>query len=533
LATIPSPGRLVALAVALSFIGGGTLFGLPASNGQPIRQTHAATAEQTYGDSSLRHRDVPVPRPIAVGGTRNELPPGFSGHYYAGSVFSDWPRTATTLQVSIRVPHDYTDSGDFYYVLLSVWDNNQVYDQIGFSGDHGTWGLTYADLNNCGTGTDYSPNAMTLSRGVVYTFRMTISSGTVTFSAYIGATQIWTLSRYTGGTAFVLDDFYNCNNQNLYDYTDYEEVYFIQAQQEPSWSFFFSGNQADGGAVTTWSTFYVSNPSDILVYLNGADVTIDNEWMMVLLSYDDIYTVVGQTSVSVSGTITRLYTDYYCFWYHGGYCDVWLGTYTGPSGWSAPTFSPSSCRLEWSTSSCSYTMTISIPSGTPAGDYWFGVKGHDWLSRYTTFRLGVHISSGGGGCVATGTPILTDEGHVPVQKLRIGDKVMGYDLAAGHLVLLNLTALVKASEDVLISVNGGALLLTPYNQPIYIKNDTFTGWLRDPALLTVGTMIFDAVHGQWVPIMGLEPVLKKTTVYDVATDGPNNFVANIYLLDRK
>jgi len=474
--------------------------------------------------------EVPAPRPIAVDGSSHEPPPGFSGHYYAGSVFSAWPRTATELQVSIRVPHDYPDGHDFYYVLLSVWDDNDVYDQIGFSGFFGTWGLTYAALNKCGTGNDYSANAMTLSRGVLYTFKMTVSSGTVTFSAYIGATQVWTLSRHTGGTAFVLADYYSCSGNTYYDYTNYEEVYEVQNQEEPSWSFFFHGNQANGGLVVAWSSFYQSSPSDVVVYVNYGDTTIDNQWFMVLLTYDDIYAVASATSLSVSGSLTRLYTDYWCFWYLS--CNVYLEGYAAPSGWSL-SFSPDYCYLDVWTSSCSFTMTISIPSGTPAGNYWVGVKAEDWLLRYTTFRLGVHLTSGGGGCVAFGTLILTPSGYVSVQRLKEGDKAVGYDLGEGRLVTLNVTAIEESFEAILISVNAGSLVLTPYDQPIYIKNVTFEGWLRDPGQLTVGTMIFDAVRGEWVPIVSLEPLYGKTKVYDIATDGPNNFIANGYLLDRK
>jgi len=55
--------------------------------------------------------------------------------------------------------------------------------------------------------------------------------------------------------------------------------------------------------------------------------------------------------------------------------------------------------------------------------------------------------------------------------------------------------------------------------------------LKEP--VRAGDFIFDAVHGEWVLVSSLQVVADRTKVYDILTDGPNNFIANGFLLDRK
>lgn len=84
-----------------------------------------------------------------------------------------------------------------------------------------------------------------------------------------------------------------------------------------------------------------------------------------------------------------------------------------------------------------------------------------------------------------------------------------------------------------MDINDGAMVLTAVNQPIYISNATYTGWLPDPRNLTTDDSIFDAVTNTWVRVYALRFLDKQTKVYDVVTTGPNNFIANGFLLDRK
>lgn len=140
---------------------------------------------------------------------------------------------------------------------------------------------------------------------------------------------------------------------------------------------------------------------------------------------------------------------------------------------------------------------------------------------------------GGGGCVGYGTPILTPNGYVPVQQLRPGDIVEEFNFSSLHLTRGSLVSANSTPASQLIDVNRGLLYLTPTDQPIYIQNRTFLGWLNDPRNLTVVDSIFDPITLSWIPVTNVTLLDHKGTVYDVVTSGFNNFVADGALLDIK
>lgn len=84
-----------------------------------------------------------------------------------------------------------------------------------------------------------------------------------------------------------------------------------------------------------------------------------------------------------------------------------------------------------------------------------------------------------------------------------------------------------------VNINNGWLALTPTDQPIFIKNSTFSGWLHDPQNLTTADSIFDPVTQTWIHVTSVKLVDLQATVYDVVTTYANNFVANGALLNRK
>jgi len=215
-------------------------------------------------------RFFPPPRPIPVSGDVGRLadsaspPPGYNGHYYAGGEYWGNVGGASSIQMTLTTPNDSAVAGDFYYVILSIWDNAASYDQIGIASISGNWGLTYAALSNCGTGNNYNPDEVNLLIDMTYTFEMTIhSNGTVFFGVALGPQSdnwIWTLWVYTGGTTFETDAQYYCDGQYWYDYTDYEEIYTLAQQAQPNWSFFFDANIADGNFMMPWKGFTAGSP---------------------------------------------------------------------------------------------------------------------------------------------------------------------------------------------------------------------------------------------------------------------------------
>ncbi len=129
--------------------------------------------------------------------------------------------------------------------------------------------------------------------------------------------------------------------------------------------------------------------------------------------------------------------------------------------------------------------------------------------------------------------ILTDQGYVKVQKLETNDTLVGYDLQNQTRVNLSLVSIDESRQSYLVGINDGALLLTAIDQPIYAITSAGMGWVQDPVNLVVGDLVFDADQGQWIEVSSLTPMEKETTVYDLKTSGPNNFIANGLLLDQK
>jgi outer membrane protein assembly factor BamB len=186
--------------------------------------------------------------------------------------------------MSITVPTSAPEPDEFYYVLLSAWDNAGSYDQIGFADAWGTWGLTYSWT--VGDPRDYSsyrftPNAMALSPGVTYTFYITTQSGVTNFTAYQGATQVWSYNAPTGGDYLILSNTYSGWGGDWYNYQNYEEVW--QASYpggSPDFDFYFYNNYwvstSGGSNSATWTVYRSGAPSNVAVVIDGNTVLVQN-----------------------------------------------------------------------------------------------------------------------------------------------------------------------------------------------------------------------------------------------------------------
>lgn|GEM_PF-6479327 len=95
------------------------------------------------------------------------------------------------MQSTIVLPNDTAVYGQWYYVLISIWDQKNSYNQIGFASINGTWQVMYSAGENCFTGPFYqNQSAYTLKQNVQYTFQMAIQSGgKVFFGAYLGTSS--------------------------------------------------------------------------------------------------------------------------------------------------------------------------------------------------------------------------------------------------------------------------------------------------------------------------------------------------------
>jgi len=212
--------------------------------------------------------------------SRSASSSGFFTHWYAGGDYdSSTQQPARTITTTITTGTTNPNSADFYYVLVSAFDNNGSYDQLGFSADNGVWGLSYSWTSGNGKHTvyHYSANALQLAPKTAYTFTITVSGGAATF-AVTGGTS-WSLPAATGGTNLVLANFY----AGYYDYTDYEEVWQTSNHGgAPQFNFDFTKNSwtgtSGGPNKPTWTTFITPKTPTYIVlsFLVNGNVIVTN-----------------------------------------------------------------------------------------------------------------------------------------------------------------------------------------------------------------------------------------------------------------
>jgi hypothetical protein len=137
---------------------------------------------------------------------------------------------------------------------------------------------------------------------------------------------------------------------------------------------------------------------------------------------------------------------------------------------------------------------------------------------------------GGGGCVLYNTRILmADDKEMPIQTIKPGDEIMGYDVQSGAFVTETVTSNEHTIVDEILSINDGLLQVTQTDQPIYTDH----GWVKNPQDLVIGWRIYDPVHNSWITIQSLETLKGHFPVYDLRATKPNTFIGNGVLLDWK
>ena len=132
-------------------------------------------------------------------------------------------------------------------------------------------------------------------------------------------------------------------------------------------------------------------------------------------------------------------------------------------------------------------------------------------------------SGGGGGCVASGTNVLTPTGWEAVQSLHSGNSIEGFNVTSGNTSSETVTSISQTTSNFLIKINGN-LEITGLDQPIFIRNSTYLGVLHDPTNLTVGDQFLDPVAWLWVNITSLSTIHTTTVVYDLQANGWFNWI---------
>jgi hypothetical protein len=274
-------------------------------------------------------------------------------------------------------------------------------------------------------------------------------------------------------------------------------------------------------AVSTGNWAPTLAPFSVEAFATASSTTSAGAWPSQIADFgsEPISFEYGELSTCSCGTLLPVSTAEANGWYGSYQMDQgagvsnteenWVtgsGYFGGGSSWS---------QVAWSTSE--YSVCPMAADNTPP--------------EYTADP---HCySGGGGGCVAYDTPILTAYGYVPVQALTPGEVIEEYNFTSEGLTRGELLSANASVSNELVDVNHGLMSLTATDQPIFIRNGTFEGWLHDPRNITTSDYLFDPVTLTWIHVNSVQISGRSTTVYDVVTSGENDFVANGVLLDLK
>jgi hypothetical protein len=294
----------VALLVALLFAA--TWAGPPVGGHEPAIQPAVApgVVSSPIGARTSDPASAALPRP-PFGPLDASAGPAYTGHYYSGADYSGSAVAAQNLSFEMTVPQDSAEAGgDFFYVLMSVWDSASSYDQLGFTDSNGTWGLSYSSTGPCASSYNFSADARALTGGATYRFEMGLAAGNLSFSvAPAGGSPLWTRQIHDGASAFYVQNNYTCNGVPQLDFTDYEEVYRT-AGPVPPYAFAFVANSVDGRAEDNWSAWSDQNPpAGVIGVPVGSTVTIENV-PFYLAAAAELPAEVGSSSLSYAATVT-------------------------------------------------------------------------------------------------------------------------------------------------------------------------------------------------------------------------------------
>ncbi len=182
-------------------------------------------------------------------------------------------------------------------------------------------------------------------------------------------------------------------------------------------------------------------------------------------------------------------------------------------------------------------LPIGAASSCGLGNYQVTVKINGTLvhtyDKQLTFTVTVQSPPppGGGGSIAHGSLItMADGSKVPVQNLKVGDQILGYDTATGKYTLSIVTSIktVKTGNMLIIHTASGTPFRVDANpaQTLWVKTSSGTiDWLS-VTLIKPGDYLY-TVNG-WTPVTSIEfAPAGNHVMYDITSTTP--YFADGYL----
>jgi hypothetical protein len=213
-------------------------------------------------------------------------------YWIAGGVWNTQTVQAQSIFGSIRVP-SASDWGldEQYYLLISAWDDNGTYVQLGLGGISGAWDIIYSwttydqsyvlHYNTIGISNK-------LTAGSSYIFEITTLNTYTYYYVYLASNPsnpIWTQNQLTGGHYLWLSNSFPLGPKNYNGYTAQEEAIAMQFDgASPPFSFnIYDQHWTDtnGGHYLSnyWSPFWSKDfppPAGVGININGDSVFIIN-----------------------------------------------------------------------------------------------------------------------------------------------------------------------------------------------------------------------------------------------------------------
>lgn len=221
----------------------------------------------------------------SVGPQVSPRPATYSGHYWTGaeySIYSSQTGTATSVYTTIGTPSSGPRFNDAYYELLSAWDSNGYYDQIGVASFYCTqltlcqittqsWTIAisqgWVNPSDCGNLTFAGWSTATLStlgEYQDYTFEMSLTGTNLKFSVFSGTglggpAVITPVSKSDSASNFLIKSRHldsRCPGGGWGGFTVYQEVFDTSSTMNfPQWNSGFAYTTADTSQVTSWVTY--------------------------------------------------------------------------------------------------------------------------------------------------------------------------------------------------------------------------------------------------------------------------------------
>jgi len=128
-------------------------------------------------------------------------------------------------------------------------------------------------------------------------------------------------------------------------------------------------------------------------------------------------------------------------------------------------------------------------------------------------------------CFAAGTPVHTDHGDVPIEKIEVGNEVEARNSETGKLEKEPVTALTPIHKDNLleIRVEGEQSPLRPStHHPFWTQRGGEPAHWINSAQLRIGDRLL-TIDGKWRAITAITPVAGEETVYNFTVDKDHDY----------